>query len=155
MARPEEEISRAVVAILATNKPRTDRAAELSDLMRTLGPYRWTGLYDVDMEKGFVSNIAWSGPNAPEYPVFSIAKGLTSRAISTKTTVNVGNVAGDRDYLTALVTTRSEIIVPIILNGHVVGTLDVESERQNAFDSQAQGRIEQFASLIVPFWEKP
>lgn len=47
-----------------------------------------------------------------------------------KKTVNVGDVASDPNYLTALSTTRSEIIVPVldITNGCVVGTIDVESE---------------------------
>jgi hypothetical protein len=40
-----------------------------------------------------VSNIAWSGPNAPAYPVFPITKGLSSRAITAGKTVNVGDVA--------------------------------------------------------------
>ena len=148
-----QDMSRALAAILDNRKAREDRAAEVADLIRSFGPYRWAGLYDVDMQQGLVLNLAWSGPNQPEFPTFPITKGLTSRAISTKSTVNVGNVAEDRDYLTALATTQSEIIVPILLNGCVVGTLDVESETPNAFDYEAQDRLEQLASLIARLWE--
>jgi L-methionine (R)-S-oxide reductase len=108
----------------------------------------------VDVEGGLISNIAWSGPGAPAYPMFPITKGLTSRAISESKTVNAGDVASDPGYLTALDTTRSEIIVPIQggEGGHVIGTIDVESERVNAFDSASQTRLEECARLLKGFW---
>jgi hypothetical protein len=46
----------------------------------------------------------------------------------------VGEVSEDPLYLTAFGSTRSEIIVPIVEGGKkVVGTIDVESERKDAF----------------------
>jgi L-methionine (R)-S-oxide reductase len=83
-----------------------------------------------------------------------VTKGLTSRAISKKKTVNVGDVASDSDYLTALSTTRSEIIVPILdaSDRRVVGTLDVESELPDAFDSLTQRQLEECAQVLRGFW---
>jgi L-methionine (R)-S-oxide reductase len=140
-------------AILARSLPRATKAAQIADAIRENGPYRWVGLYDVDVEGGLVSNIAWSGPNAPAHPTFATTEGLTSRAISGRKTVNVGEVASDADYLTALETTRSEIIVPILEGegGRVLGTLDVESERTNAFDAAAQTSLEGCARLLQGF----
>jgi putative methionine-R-sulfoxide reductase with GAF domain len=107
------------------------------------------------MSAGTVSNIAWSGVAAPEYPTFPLTQGLTSRAISTKCTVDVGNVAEDPDYLTALPTTRSEIIIPVIAATQtVIGTLDVESEKPNAFDSETQRKLENCGSLLTQFWDE-
>jgi len=150
----DDDLSRAILASLHSDKSRAVQAAEIAKRIRSAGPYRWAGLYDVDMEAGLVSNIAWSGPSGPEFPVFPVTKGLTSRAIATKHTVNVGHVADDPDYLTALATTQSEIVVPIVRDGRVVGTLDIESETPNAFDSETQGRIERCAFLMTDLWKK-
>ena len=49
----------------------------VADCLREHGNYRWVGLYDVNRQAGMVVNIVWSGPGAPEYPTFAIAKGLT------------------------------------------------------------------------------
>jgi hypothetical protein len=100
-----------------------------------------------------VSNIAWSGEGPLTYPAFPISDGLTSRAIATKKTVNVGEVANDADYLPALATTRSEIIIPVLdaAGECVLGTVDVESEQPHAFDFSAQVRLEEFARLLRPF----
>ncbi len=86
-----------------------------------------------------------------------MSEGLTSRAISKKKTVNVGDVAADSNYLTALESTRSEIIVPVIdeLSGSVVGTIDVESQRSNGFDSNTEMLLEECARVLRPFWGFP
>jgi GAF domain-containing protein len=140
--------------LLQQDLPRAIKAQAIAEAIRIEGSYRWTGIYDVDMGAGTVSNVAWSGPAAPEYPTFPVTQGLTSRAISAKATVNVANVAEDADYLTALATTRSEIIVPVIaMNGRVIGTLDVESEIPNAFDSETQKKLENCANLLSRFWD--
>jgi putative methionine-R-sulfoxide reductase with GAF domain len=140
--------------LLAQDLDRISTAKLIADAIRNAGQYRWTGLYDVDIQRGVVSNLAWSGPGPPEYPAFPLTKGLTSRAIAEKKTVNVGDVANDADYLTALATTRSEIIVPVldIPNGRVIGTVDVESERPNAFDSAAQTLLEECAIVLKGLW---
>jgi uncharacterized protein (TIGR00290 family) len=139
--------------ILASDEPRQVKAGRVADAIRVSGPYRWVGLYDVDHISGVVSNIAWSGPGAPAYPTFPVTQGLTSRVIAGRQTVNVSNVASDPDYLTALGTTQSEIIVPAIgSSGHVVGTIDVESEKRDAFDRDTWRLLEEYAQALRPLW---
>jgi L-methionine (R)-S-oxide reductase len=140
--------------ILALNADRLVKAKLITEAIRRAGAYRWVGIYDVNVRLGTVTNIAWSGPNAPAYPVFPITKGLTSRAITARKTVNVGDVANDSRYLTALDSTRAEIIVPVLdaAGDHVIGTIDVESEHLNAFDFKAQALLEESAHLLRKFW---
>ena len=151
------ELPKHIRHLLAQNADRLSIARSVAEAIRNHGQYRWTGIYDVDMERGLVSNVAWSGPSAPEYPTFPVTKGLTSRAVAEKRTVNVGDVARDRDYLTALTTTRSEIIVPVVdeRGSHVFGTIEVESELPNAFDESVQIMLEECAIVLRPFWTSP
>jgi putative methionine-R-sulfoxide reductase with GAF domain len=64
--------------------------------------------------------------------------------------VNVGDVTSDPRRLTALDTTRSEIIIPVLdeISGIPIVTLDVESELPNAFGSEAQAFLERCAVAI-------
>jgi GAF domain-containing protein len=149
-------LSKLLGRLLAQKTDRVSIARSIAEAIRTHGQYRWTGIYDVDMERGLVSNVAWSGPSAPEHPTFPVTKGLTSRAVAEKRTVNVSDVANDRHYLTALTTTKSEIIVPVVDGrGTVVGTIDVESELPNAFDASAQRTLEECAIELRQFWTRP
>jgi putative methionine-R-sulfoxide reductase with GAF domain len=145
------------MAILEQGADRRQTAQQIVEELRAAGPYRWAGIYDVDLQRNLVANVAWSGPAAPTHPVFPTTKGLTSRAIATHRTVNVGDVASDPDYLEALGTTRSEIIVPVLVEGgsRVVGTIDIESDRPNAFDSATQRMLEECAKTLRAFWGLP
>jgi L-methionine (R)-S-oxide reductase len=133
---------------------RAVRAHRIAEAIRGGGAYRWVGIYEVDFRFRMVTNIAWSGPSAQAYPEFPITKGLTSRAISEKRTINVGDVADDPGYLTALDSTRSEIIVPVLDRARtcVIGTIDVESEDLNAFDCATQSPLEECAQLLADLW---
>jgi len=141
-------------AIASGLHERKETFQRIADVLRKSGNYRWVGLYDVDHAAGLVKNIVWSGPEAPAYPIFLLTKGLTASAISFRKTINVGDVASDPRYLTALGSTRSEIIVPVFDSAKekVIGTIDVESEHENAFNAQTQSFLELCSETIQPFW---
>jgi L-methionine (R)-S-oxide reductase len=66
-------------------------------------------------------------------PSFPIGRGLTRTAIRSRETVVSNDVASDPRYLTNQDSTGSELIVPVLLAGRVVGTLDIEDARTGAF----------------------
>jgi L-methionine (R)-S-oxide reductase len=135
----------------ASGGDRTERAKRLAELIRKLGDYRWVGVYEVGAES--VSIMGFSGPGAPEYPTFAVTQGLTGAAIEQKRTVLVGDVHKDPRYLTAFANTLSEIIVPVLSpDGRVIGTVDVESEKANAFSARDQQTIEQCAEAAKLLW---
>ena len=88
--------------------------------------------------------------------MFPITKGLTGAAISSGKTVNARDVEADPRYLTAFGTTRSEIIVPIFdgTSQSVVGTIDIESEKPNAFTDDVQTLLEACSRVIRPLWRR-
>jgi L-methionine (R)-S-oxide reductase len=131
---------------------RVVKAKRLAELVRTLGDYRWVGIYDVG--RAVVSIVGYSGPGAPEFATFPITKGLNGAAIKTKKAVIVGDVRKDKRYLTAFGNTQSEMIVPVLdpSGERVIGTIDVESEHANAFSDRDREMIEQCARAALPFW---
>ena len=141
-------------AIVTAAQDRQRSLEEVAARIRSSADYRWVGLYDVDHAAGLVRNLTWSGPGAPEHPTFPLTKGLTSAAVAQKQTVNVGDVSADPRYLTAFGSTRSEIIVPVLdaEANNVVGTIDIESEKPNAFSKDVQDLLESCAAVIRPLW---
>ena len=131
---------------------RAVKAQRLAELIRKLGDYRWVGIYDVGSEN--VAIIAWSGDNAPENSSFPLSTGLTGAAVQKKRAVIVGDVRTDPRYLATFGSTLSEIIVPVLSpgGGNVIGTVDVESDKVNAFSTRDQQMIEQCAQAALPLW---
>jgi L-methionine (R)-S-oxide reductase len=130
--------------------PVEQRAQRIADLVRTGTGRRWVGVYRVEPEE--VANLAWSGPAAPAHPRFPRERGLTGAAVASGRSVLSNDVAQDPRYLTALESTGSELIVPVLVGGTVVGTLDVEDERTNAFDDVDLALFERVAAVLAPLY---
>jgi L-methionine (R)-S-oxide reductase len=139
-------------SLVSSAHDRAQKAHRLAEIIRDLGNYRWVGVYDVGDE--LVSIVSWSGPAAPAFPTFPVTKGLTGSAIQQKSTIVVGDVRTDPRYLTTLGGTLSEIIIPILSrpNEKVIGTIDVESERENAFSRGDCEILEQCAAAARSLW---
>jgi len=139
-------------ALLATpdDRARTGRLA--AELIRSTGSYRWVGLYDVQGEE--IAAFAWTGPEAPAHPRFPATQGLNGAAVRTRAPVVVQDVSRDPRYLTTFGSTRAEAIFPISdpATGQVLGTLDVESERVDAFTAADHALLGTCAETLLPLW---
>ena len=123
------------------------RALRAAELIRVRTGRRWVGLYRIDGDE--VRNLAWSGPARPAYPHFPIEQGLTGAAVRSRSTVVSNDVARDPRYLTNQHTSASELIVPVLVPGTVVDTVDVEDERTDAFDGADRTLFEAIAAAVA------
>jgi len=136
--------------IVANGGERDRVAARAAEAIRRAGAYRWVGIYDVDENE--IAIIAWSGPQPPAHPRFAVTDGLCGAAVASRSPVVVGDVRRDPRYLTTLGDTRSEIVVPILEPGRVLGVIDVESERPDAFGELDRARLERATALLLPLY---
>ena len=142
-------------SLAARSGTRVQKAQEAVALIRAIGAYRWAGLYDVSVSASEIAVVAWDGPDAPTHPRFPISKGLNGAAVASKRTVIVQDVARDPRYLTTIGGTRGEMIQPVIGDsGAVVGTIDVESDRVNAFSVRDEELLALCAESLKWLWER-
>lgn len=74
--------------------------------------------------------------------------GLTGAAIRSRSSVVSNDVANDPRYLTNQQSTGSELSVPTLRDGTVVGTLDIEDPATDAFDDEDQTLFELLAAAL-------
>jgi L-methionine (R)-S-oxide reductase len=147
----EQEMLRSLAAAVGS---RLQKAKQAAALIRGLGAYRWVGLYDVTAQE--IAVIAWDGPEAPTHPRFPITKGLNGAAVASRRPVIAQDVAADPRYLTTIGGTRGEMIQPVVgSSGNVVGTIDVESDRVNAFAARDDELLAACAASLRWLWEPP
>jgi L-methionine (R)-S-oxide reductase len=131
---------------------RVDMTRAAARLVRTWGPYPWVGIYDVSSTE--ISVVAWDGPEPPTYPRFPVSQGLNGAAVATKQPVIVQDVSVDPRYLTTIGGTRGEMIQPVLSErGDVLGTIDVESDRVNAFSQPDHDLLAQCAKELRWLWK--
>jgi GAF domain-containing protein len=150
-------VVRRIDDVLASDQGRAEKAVQIAELVRQAGNHRWVGLYEVTEQE--IVAIGWSGPGAPAHPRFPVTQGLSGAAVAARRAVVVNDVTADPRYLTALASTRSEAIIPVLDpgTGAVVGTLDVESAERDAFtdaDRQALERVAAASSGLLA-WAGP
>jgi putative methionine-R-sulfoxide reductase with GAF domain len=97
----------------------------------------------------------WSGPGAPAYPSFAVTEGLTAHAIHAGAPALSNDVSRDPRYLANQEDSGSELIVPILADGRVAGTLDVESDSTGAFGGASILDCECLADAVRPLWGQP
>ena len=131
---------------------RSTRARESAELIRGARGFHWVGLYDVTPTE--IVAIAWTGTNPPAFPRFPVTHGLNGAAVAARHNVVVQDVAADPRYLTTFGSTRAEAIFVVTsqTDGRVLGTIDVESDRPNAFTTDDEAFLRSCAETLAPLW---
>src|SRR5262249_19142948 len=68
--------------------------------------------------------------------VLPLGEGLTGAAAASRQPVLVGDVRADPRYLPSLDAVRAELAVPMLARGKLVGVIDLQSTRLNAYREQ-------------------
>jgi L-methionine (R)-S-oxide reductase len=76
-------------------------------------------------------------------------KGIIGRALRKRAPQVVPDVARDADYLADVPGTRSEMVVPLVESGEVIGALDFQSEKHAAFDLDDVVAAEVLAEFLI------
>jgi putative methionine-R-sulfoxide reductase with GAF domain len=134
---------------------RTDRGArarEAAELIRAARSFHWVGLYDVTRTE--IAALGWTGPNAPAFPRFPVTQGLNGAAVRARQNVIVQDVSKDPRYLTTFGSTRAEAIFVVAspADGRIIGTIDVESDRANAFTREDEAFLRNCAAALSSLW---
>ena len=137
-------------SLVASSTPRAAKARAAAEIIQAARGYRWVGLYDVTADE--VAAIAWTGTTPPAYPRFPATKGLTGSAVASGEPVVVQDVTLDPRYLTAFGSTRAEAIFPVLVLGRVAGTIDVESDRVDAFAAEDERFLRVCTRVLSPLW---
>jgi putative methionine-R-sulfoxide reductase with GAF domain/uncharacterized Fe-S cluster protein YjdI len=130
---------------------RERRAREVAEALRAARAYTWVGVYDVLEDE--IAAIAWTG-DAPAHPRFPRDQGLNGAAVAQSQTVVANDVRADSRYLTTFGTTRAECVVPVLVEGTVVGTIDAASDRAGAFGESDVQLIEVCARAASSLWKQ-
>jgi GAF domain-containing protein len=124
------------------------RMKQLAEMIREARDYRWVGIYKI-VKNEFVI-MAETGNDPAAYARFPISQGLCGAALDLGKPIIVGDVSKDIRHLPAFHTTRSEIIVPMRNDHrHILGMLDADSDRLNAFGDEDLQFLDRAAGLIA------
>ena len=108
--------------------------------------YTWVGIYVLDGEELVLGPFL--GKPSPHTRI-PLGRGICGAAATEKATIVVDDVNADPRYLACSIETKSEIVVPIMQDGVVLGEIDIDSDRPAAFGAADRALLEPVAALLA------
>jgi L-methionine (R)-S-oxide reductase len=110
--------------------------------------YFWIGIYLAAGDK--VIRQCFRGPVPPCHS-FALGVGNVGTTGQTGITKVIPDVSSDSTYSMCFLETKSELVQPIKIGSRILGVIDVESDKLNAFGSQEQVLLEQTAEALARY----
>lgn len=121
-------------------------AANLSALLAFhLEGLNWAGVYF--LKGGELVLGPFQGK--PACVRIAVGKGVCGTAVATKASVLVPDVHAFPGHIACDDASRSELVVPLVRHGQVLGVIDLDSPRVERFDAEDQRGVEALAALFV------
>jgi len=122
-------------------------AANTSALMFQMMPeLNWAGFYLLKSEGELVLGPFQGKPACVRIPV---GKGVCGTAVERKSSVVVEDVHAFPGHIACDAASRSELVVPLIHEGRVLGVIDLDSPVPSRFDAEDQTGIEKLAAIFI------
>jgi len=137
----------AVKIAIAGLKNEQEILKKTVDLIDAFSPdFNWTGVYM--LRNGVLEVGPYVGPPT-EHTRIELNKGICGAAASQKKSLIVDDVNADPRFLACSLTTRSEIVVPL-MDGHTcLGEIDIDSDRPSHFTEDDRLMLEEIATEVV------
>jgi GAF domain-containing protein len=146
MATHSEALDAVRRALEGVSDARRALQITVATLQDTLPDYSWVGVYLLDSNELVLGPYA--GKPSPHTRI-PLGRGICGAAAAEKATIVVDDVNADPRYLACSADTKSEIVVPIMKGGEVLGEIDVDSDRPAAFGPPDRQMLESIATLLA------
>ncbi|WP_305806482.1 GAF domain-containing protein [Stenotrophomonas sp. YIM B06876] len=133
-------------ALVHGERDRIANAANLSALVyHALPQLNWVGFYFFDGTELVVGPFQ----GLPACVRIPLHKGVCGAAASTRQTQRIEDVDAFPGHIACDSASRSELVVPLLHNGELVGVFDIDSPVTARFDSDDQQGLEAIAQVFV------
>ena len=146
--KPEQyaQLAEQVRALLHGERDRIANAANLSALVyHALPSLNWVGFYFFDGTELVVGPFQ----GLPACVRIALDRGVCGAAASTRQTQRIADVEAFPGHIACDTASRSELVVPLVNDGKLVGVFDLDSPKLDRFDAHDQDGLEAIARIFV------
>ncbi len=131
-------------SIIHNRKSQTEALQQIAELLnREIPEFDWTGFYLVSKREERMLELGPFVGEETDHTKIPFGTGICGQAAETLDTFVVQDVEKADNYLACSVDVKSEIVVPIMKNGRLVGELDIDSHTKNAITDEHRKLCEQ------------
>lgn len=158
MAREERRAMTTIVSSLSTPLTLEETVCRITDGIAAIIPFDYGNIALVDWEARRMTVIAHktrdmdrAAPGNSEHSpaTWSLTEGVTGWVATNARAARLGDVMNEKRFLRHWQFTRSELAVPMILDGRVAGVLNIESDAADHFTEHDEALLTLAASSIT------
>lgn len=136
--------------LLSAEKDMIANAANLAALLNMeLEQINWVGFYFVQGQGHGQELVLGPFQGKPACVRIPLGRGVCGKAAETRQTLRVADVEQFSDHIACDVASRSELVIPLIRNGEVLGVLDIDSPVPDRFSESDQETLEEIARVYL------
>jgi L-methionine (R)-S-oxide reductase len=127
----------------------SNQIANLSNASALLNQFleriNWVGFYLMDNSELVLGPFQ----GLPACVRIQVGKGVCGTAVAEKKTMLIENVHEFPGHIACDAASQSEIVVPLIKDGEVIGVLDIDSPELRRFTKEDQEGLEHFTEVLL------
>lgn len=140
-----------IVEIISSEKSRSEKLQGICDFLESqIDYYDWVGFYFKNGDKEELKLAEFTG-EPTEHIIIPFGKGICGQVAVSNENFVVQDVSEQDNYISCGWKVKSEIVIPIFVNGENIGQIDIDSHTVNPFTEQDEEVLEfvcnQVASL--------
>ena len=132
----------AVSEILKSNQQIAEKLQEVTNLLEATIPYYdWVGFYFKNEDKEELKLAQYTGEET-EHTIIPFGKGICGQVALSNENFIVQDVSEQENYISCGWKVKSEIVIPIFVNGDNIGQIDIDSHTVNPFTKEDEILLE-------------
>ena len=142
------EIKDGIDQILSADQSVRMKLQKVCELLKNSVPhFHWVGFYFVNAGKKELKLAEFSG-KPTEHTVIPFGKGICGQVALSNENFIVQDVTEQDNYISCGIDVKSEIVIPIFVNGHNVGQIDIDSYDLSPFSEEDEKLLEYVCSKV-------
>ena len=138
-----EELKTKVTEITSnTTFSREEKLLKTCELLsNSIAHYNWVGFYFANQDTKTLHLGPYVGA-ATDHTIIPFGKGICGQVAVSNENFVVPDVAAQDNYIACSFTVKSEIVVPLFVNGENIGQIDIDSHVLNPFTEEDERFLE-------------
>ena len=146
-----QELKNHIDTIAESNATKEDKLQQICDyLAGKISYYDWVGFYFKNGDKNELKLAQFNG-EPTEHTIIPFGKGICGQVAVSNENFVVQDVSEQDNYISCGWKVKSEIVIPIFVNGENIGQIDIDSHTVNPFTADDENLLEHTCQKVANF----
>ena len=137
-----EELKQNITVILEENTSKENKLQAVCDYLEAqISYYDWVGFYFKNGDKEELKLAQFTG-EPTDHIIIPFGKGICGQVAVSNENFVVQDVTEQDNYISCGWKVKSEIVIPIFINGENIGQIDIDSHTANVFTNKDEELLE-------------